>query len=137
MLTVNERLHDLAICHQIGLLRFGSATVRKILALLNRTDADLVGQIQARLGDVSSITDERLNALLAAIRDINRKTYEMVGNALHGELIAIAGYEIEFQIKAFTDALPIVWELAAPSPATLAAAVNSRPFQGGLLREWV
>jgi hypothetical protein len=95
MLTVNELLHDKAIEHAIGLVRYSSATVRRIIALLNRTDPDIVAQIQARVGDINNVTDDRLAALLAAIRDLNRRAYEAVSKALEGDLIELAHYEAE------------------------------------------
>jgi SPP1 gp7 family putative phage head morphogenesis protein len=137
MLTVNELLHDKAIEHAIGLVRYSSATVRRIIALLNRTDPDIVAQIQARVGDISNVTDDRLQALLAAIRDINRRAYDAVTKALEGDLIELAHYEADYQAKTLTDALSVTWDVTAPAPSTLAAAVNSQPFQGALLREWV
>src|SRR5215216_6572417 len=137
MPTVNDKLLDSAIEHQIGLLRYSSATVRKIIALLNRTDPDIVRQIQDRGGDVESVTDARLGQILAAVRDINRSCYEAVARALEGELIELAHYEAEFTQRSLLEALPIHWEVAAPSPQTLAAAVNAQPFQGALLREWI
>lgn len=137
MLTVNELLHDKAIEHAIGLVRYSSATVRRIIALLNRTDPDIVAQIQARVGDISNVTDDRLQALLAAIRDINRRAYDAVTKTLEGDLIELAHYEADYQAKTLTDALSVTWDVTAPAPSTLAAAVNSRPFQGALLHEWV
>jgi SPP1 gp7 family putative phage head morphogenesis protein len=137
VLTVNEVLLDKSIEHQIGVLRFSTATIRKVLALLGRTDPDIVRLIQERVGDVETATLGRLEGLLAAIRDLNRRAYEAVSKALEGDLIELAHYEAEFQAKALTDAMPIAWDITAPSPQTLAAAVNARPFQGALLREWV
>jgi SPP1 gp7 family putative phage head morphogenesis protein len=137
MLTVNELLHDKAIEHAIGLVRYSSATVRRIIALLNRTDPDIVAQIQARVGDINNVTDDRLAALLVAIRDLNRRAYEAVSKALEGDLIELAHYEADYQAKTLTDALSVTWDVTAPAPSTLAAAVNSRPFQGALLHEWV
>jgi len=137
MSSVNESLLDRATEHQIGLLRYSSATVRKIIALLNRTDADLVRQIQERVGDIETVTDDRLAQLLAIIREINRQAYNAVLKALEGELIELAHYESDFQQRLLTEELPVTWDVTAPAPQTLAAAVNARPFQGALLREWV
>jgi hypothetical protein len=56
VLTVNEVLLDKSIEHQIGVLRFSTATIRKVLALLGRTDPDIVRLIQERVGDVETAT---------------------------------------------------------------------------------
>jgi hypothetical protein len=114
VLTVNEVLLDKSIEHQIGVLRFSTATIRKVLALLGRTDPDIVRLIQERVGDVETATLGRLEGLLAAIRDLNRRAYEAVSKALEGDLIELAHYEAEFQAKVLTDAMPIAWELRRP-----------------------
>jgi hypothetical protein len=48
---LNEALQSAGISHQIGLQRLSTQTVAKIVALLNRTDADLVAQIQRGISE--------------------------------------------------------------------------------------
>ena len=139
MATTNERLRDRSVSHAIGLERLKTATVRRIIALLNRVDQDLVQEIQDRLDRVGieDMTQARLNELLRAVRAINREGYIVVGAALTDELEALAGYEPEFQARMILDELPIRWDLNRPSAAQLRSVVHSRPFRGRLLREWV
>jgi hypothetical protein len=101
-MTVNGDLLDLAVRHQVNLQRYSNATVYKIIALLNRTDADLVAKIKAL--DPSEVTGawsaKRLEKLLGAIRVINRDAYNQVTKALTDELKGLAVYVAEFQFKA-------------------------------------
>lgn len=139
MATVNEELLDAAVSHQIGLQRYSTATVNKIIALLNRVDGDLVRQIMkfdpTEVGD--SAARKRLDKLLEAVRVILRDAYNGVGKELRAELIDLAGYEVEYQADLFNNVLPIEYDVVKPSPEILKAAVDSRPFQGALLKEWV
>lgn len=137
-MTVNGDLFDLAVRHQVGLQRFSTATVRKLIALLNRVDADLVAKIKEL--DPQEVTGawsaKRVEKLLEAIRVINRDAYERVNRELTKELKGLAAYEGEFQAKALGKAFPVAVDIVSPSAEQLYAAVNSRPFQGRVLKDW-
>ena len=136
---VNDVLLDLAVDHQIGLSRYSNAAVRKIIALLNRVDPDIVAQIVKHDPTEVSGTyaEKRLEKMLEAIRLILRDAYTLVGRELRKELLALAAYEAEFQADLFANVLPVEWDITAPTPEMLKAAVDARPFQGALLKEWV
>jgi hypothetical protein len=139
MPTVNEAIADLEVRHQVGLQRFGTQIVRKIIALLNRVDADLVAQMQ-KLDPTSvapSFKQARLEKLLEAVRVINRDAYALLQKELTGELTGLAGYESEFQTRLIGSQLPIEWDIVTPAAEHLRAAVVAQPFQGKLLKEWV
>lgn len=135
--TVNEHLMDAAIRHQIGLQRLSTATVRKIVALLNRVDADIVRQLQeAGPGARTEIARRRLEHALEAIRDIMREAYGEVHPTLRAELTQVAAYEADFNGRLLQEAIPMRIDLVTPTAEALAAAVNSKPFEGKILREW-
>lgn len=138
MVTANESLLDQTIAHQIGLIRYSNATVRKIIALLNRTEEDLVRQIlKYDFSEVSGTASEkRLRALLDAVRTVNAEAYAKLNDELTGELRALAVYEAEFQTSAIAAATAVRLDIVTPSAPQLWAAVNSRPFQGRLLKDW-
>lgn len=141
-MTPNERLHDLDVAHQIGLGRYSAATVRKIVALLDRTETDILKQIEAASwDDVSRASAKvaRLEKLLEGIRKTQAEAYVVVGKTLRADLVELAGYEGEFQAQAVqsaTAARVSVGLLDQPTAEMLKAAVDSRPFQGRLLKEW-
>lgn len=136
--SANQNLLDMAISHSIGLIRLSNATVRKIIALLNRSDDDLVRQLlkydPTAVG--ASYSQQRLVKLLDAIRVINAEAYSALKNELNKDLQALAVYETEFQTKMINSSTVINVDVVSPTPSQLSAAVNSRPFQGRLLKEW-
>jgi SPP1 gp7 family putative phage head morphogenesis protein len=138
MATAGERLYDLDTRHQIGIARYSTATVRKMLALLGRTEADIVEQIEKlSWDDVSrnSSKAQRLQRMLEAMKVTSREGALALGAALKTELQSFAAYEAEFQGKLLTEVE--IGIAARPTAAELNAAVNARPFQGRLLKEWV
>src|SRR5215204_1247811 len=137
--AVNEQLQDRMTAHQIGLLRYSNATVRKIIALLNRIEPDLVAQItKFDPTEVSgNYSQQRIVKMLEAIREILADAYAVAGKELRKDLLALAQYEVEFQADLFGNVLPIEWDIVSPTPEQLKAAVDARPFQGALLKEWV
>jgi SPP1 gp7 family putative phage head morphogenesis protein len=139
MPSLNDDLFDSAVRHQIGLTRYSTSTVRKILALLNRVDDDLVAKIKDHDPDAVSgaWSGKRIEKLIAALRVLNREAYTVVGKELRAELIDLAEYEVEYQSAAFASASPVDLRIKVPNREVLKAAVDSRPFQGALLKEWV
>lgn len=137
-MSVNEQLLDLTILHQVNLQHYSNATVFKIIALLNRIDADLVAKIhELDPNEVNGTwSARRLEKLLEAIRIINRDAYNQVDRELTAELKKLSTYEATFQVRAINAALPVMIDIVSPTAPALWAAVNSRPFQGRILKEW-
>lgn len=138
MPTINEVLRDLGISHAIGLRRLSTGVVKRIIALLDETERDLIDQI-ARLDPTTAPSKaKRLEQLLRDIREMNRDGYAQLFKALREDLIDIADYEATFQARTLAKALSMRDEasFALPSRQQLVAAVTSRPFQGRLLKEW-
>lgn len=134
MATVNEELADAGVRHQVGLMRLKNATVRKILNLLARMDARIVARLTAE--DLTDLGRQRQEEMLAAIRRIVAEGHEVLYDEALADHLALATYEGEFQERAIRGALPVVLDTITPSAAQLYAAVQSRPFQGKILREW-
>lgn len=136
--TANEYLLDASIAHQIGLMRFSTATVRKIIAMLNRTEDDLLKQIlKYDFTEVGgSYSQRRLEKMLEAVRLITKEAYGNVTKELDDEFKGLTAYEAEYQLTMLQAAVTIKLDLVSPTPSHLWAAVNSRPFQGKYLKEW-
>jgi len=142
MASVNERLLDGQIGHQADLQRYSNGVVRRIIGLLNRTDADLFAQITVALERLPAelFTVERLEALLGSVRQINLAAYLQVERELGAELRALAEYEGGFQQRLFEATIPAqVQARVAVAPIDVQqvyAAAYAQPFRGRLLREW-
>ncbi len=140
--TANEQLLDHAISHTVDLTRYSNGVVRRMVALLNRADPDLVAQIGAALERLpaASFTVGQLTSVLASVRDINAAAYAAVFNALPADMQGLVQYEVGWQNGALTSAIPdavlVQFPLAQVSVSQVYAAAMSRPFQGGLLKDW-
>lgn len=143
MATVNELLQDASVDHAISLQQYSLGVVRRIIALLNRVDADLSAALVNALSQMpaESFTVERLESLLSSVRELNAQAYQAVNAELTADLQQLAGQESQWQFDLFERVLPrpvqVRFPIARVTPAQAYAAAMARPFQGRLLRDWV
>lgn len=136
MPTANEEALDASVRHQIGILRYSSSVVRKVVSLLNKVDDRLVNEITKRgVGD-TSFTQRRLELLLDSVRAIIAEAYGRATTALNDELKDFSSYERDYQLDMFRKVMPVRWDFIKPTSAQLYAAVTARPFDGRLLKDW-
>ncbi len=142
MATVNELLFDELTAHAVDLQQYSEGVIRRMISLLNRTDADLAAELAAALERMpaDSFTVERLERLLGSVRELNAAAYASVSEALGGELQAFAAYESGYQVSLYREVIPapvlVRYSIASVAPAQVYSAAMSRPFQGRLLKEW-
>lgn len=131
MPTANEILFDESIAHQIDLQGYSNGVVRKMLALLNRVDADLMQQITVALEKLppSQFNIERLEALLTSVRALNSKAYADVSTELQTEIKDLIEYEAGYQQQLLTSVLPSQVAVNAVNVNQVYAAAMARPFQ--------
>ena len=139
MATANEKLQTAAIDHSHDIIRYQNQLVYKVIALLNRTDKDLFIQLTAALQQlpVSQFTVERLDSLLASVRNINAVAYQKILHELQTELADLVAYEQGYQQQLFQNTLPVAFEVATVPVAQVVSSAMARPFQGRLLSEWM
>ena len=135
-MTVNEQLRDKTIAHEIYLQRYYSGTTRRVMELLREVEKDLVRQLKT-LDIDSNTTIRQVDKQLESIRTILNEGYDLAGRDLLQEMKDAAIYEQEWQQKTMTQALPIELNIVAAAPATLFAAIEDKPFNGHLLKEWI
>ncbi|MGY2258125.1 hypothetical protein [Pseudomonas sp. SDO55104_S430] len=142
MPTVNQVLEDEQVAHSVSLEKYKVGVVRRIIALLNRSDAELSSALSAALERLpaESFTVERLELLLAEVRAINAQAYAAVAQELQSDLKELAGYEANWQQALFEKTIPepvqVRFPIASVSAEQAYAAALSRPFQGRLLKDW-
>lgn len=137
-MNVNEIIRDLEVLHQVYLSRLSTNTLQKVRKLLDRADAEIVETLIRRgAATQGSYTSKRLALLLNKLREIGREVSTELGKAIRTELRGIAAYELEFQKNLIERVLRLNKSLDTPNLQTLTSVVNSRPFQGKLLRDWV
>lgn len=141
-MTTNETLQDNNIEHSAALQKYSNNVLRRMIALLNRVDSDLVNALLAALERMpeDSFTVARLEALLGEVRSLNASAYRIVFEELDKELTAFADYETNWQYQNMAVTVPppiqVRFPVNAVAPAQVKAAAMARPFQGRLLREW-
>lgn len=133
MASVNEQIVDALTSHQIGLQRLSTATVRKVLAALKRSDARIFERLLSE--NLSALSRTRQERLLTELRKVIEGAYTDATGVLRIDLEALAEYEVEYQTDMFRRVLPVKFETVVPGVDQVVAAVNARPFQGKLLRE--
>lgn len=143
MATVNERLQSANIGHAVDLQQYSNAEVSKIIALLNRVDADLAIRIRdavARM-DGQSFTVNYLETVLASVRALNRQVFQQVSQQVVSDMESLIDYETAYQYQLFDNVIPAPVLSSVPVVAVTLPQVReiafSRPFQGRLLSEWL
>lgn len=140
LMATAQVLHDQAVIHRLGLNRFSNALVRSVLALLNDTDADVVGRIsRGDFGDRKHNQSE-LETLLTEIRVMQAQGWLALGETLTGHLDDLAAVELEFNERLVaTGAAQVGIELQTMrlTVSQVVAAAKARPFQTRLLKEWL
>jgi SPP1 gp7 family putative phage head morphogenesis protein len=138
--TTNEEYRDAALRHQIGLRRYTAGLMKRIAALLEEADADLVRQLRERLakfeGKPIDFTGERWKALITDLRGSRAVVLQAYKEMARGELYSLTTMEAERETTIIKTSVPFDLELAAVAADHLRAIVSARPFQGRLLKDW-
>ena len=136
-MAANDDILDASVTHQVELQFYNNGVVRRMLATLNRVDADLFSQLQVALDKLpqSRYSTARIEKVLASVRRLNADVYAELSSELQRELKGLAEYEVNFQKQLFDNTLPITSKLVNAEQVYTAAL--ARPFQGRLLKEWM
>lgn len=132
----NDTLLDVAIAHQVDLGKYSNSVVRRMMAILNRSDSAIFAELVQALErlDPTRFTVERLEAMLGSVRALNAQAYAQVHEELREELREFTAYEAAFQKMALESVLPVQVNVAGVSAEQVYAAALARPFQGVILR---
>lgn len=141
MLPVNERLRDAAVSHAHDLQHYANGVIRRIIATLNRSDAAIFAQLADALERMpaSAFSVDRLEQLLAGVRELNLRAYQAIENELTPEMRALTAYEANYQNQLIRTTLPqqVIARVGVytVNVEQVYAAALARPFQGVLLRQ--
>lgn len=133
-----QALHDQAVVHRAGLNRYSNALVRSVIALLNRTDADIVARISR--DDLTDFQDYRWRTLLSEVRHMQAEAWVTLGETFTGHLDDLAGAEADFSrrlVEVGAGLVNVELQSMRLSTDIVIAAVKARPFSGRLLSEWL
>lgn len=137
MASASEQILEEIVGHQIRLDGLSASILRKIMRLLDDAQDDILARILRR--DVEGLTTKQLEALLKNIEAINANAAKELGKVLVEDLGALAVYEAGYQAGLLQRFIPVAIQFVSNTPSRnqLIAAVQSRPFEGRLLREWI
>ena len=136
MASVNQLVAEEAISHAVDLQMYSNSVVRRMIAILNRTDDRLFAELIDALSrlDPSSFTIDRLESMLVSVRTLNTTAYAAISAELTTELKDFVQYEIAYQSSVLANFLPAQVGYASVSAEQVYTAALSRPFQGVLLK---
>jgi hypothetical protein len=145
-MTINAALLSAALDHEVDLLRYSNAAVRRIIGVLNQVDADLVAQLAAALAVIEpedateNFGVQQLEQQLSAVRALNTAAYMRLEQDTANEMHALTSYEGGYHFGLFDSILPEQVSaqvgIVPINTELVYAAAMSRPFQGRLLNEW-
>lgn len=135
-MTVNEQLRDKTIAHEILLAGLSTQKTNKIMRLLAQADKDLVSKLKTL--DLDGETNvKRIDKQLESIRAIMDEHKALLSEHIAIDSADVATYEQEWQIKTINAVTPVILDVVAVAPAMLIAAIESKPLQGKLVKEWI
>lgn len=137
-MSANQDLLDAQISHSIRVEFLKNGIVRRMLSLLEQSDAELTARLRDALENLTgtAFSIERIERQLASIYEINRTLYGELQTALNAELSEFAEYEAEWQQRTLDRVTPAIVSIERIGVAQVYAAAVARPFQGRLLSEW-
>ncbi len=135
-MSANEDLLDASIRHQIDLQKYSNSVVKRLIAVLNRSDDQIFKELVAAIErlDPSSFTIQRLESLLGSVRSINSQAYAQVGNELKTELKNFVEFEAQYQTMTLGSVFPASFNVGSVNVDQVYAAALARPFQGVILK---
>ncbi|WP_200919834.1 hypothetical protein [Duganella sp. Leaf126] len=133
-----DPLLDHTVRHQVNMAQYGNYVLAKMIRVLNLTDADLIGALNAALEEVDadSFKVQRLDKLLASVREVNAQAYAKLYGAMADELQAYVEYEGQFQYDLYKQVVPATFSISSVVPEQVYAAAMAQPMQGRLLKDW-
>jgi len=146
----SDRLQDLLIGHQIGLLRLADGTTRAVVTRMNQQEDEFLSKVLVALGVIGAINasnyiqqQPKIEKALKEISLERSQSWQEAKNLITKEMIALALWEATWQQNAVRTVL-------TESPATLApfqtlpfTELSARtltrrvPIQGQPLGEWI
>lgn len=132
-MVANQTILDASLRHEVMLRRYTAGEVAAILAMLEEADADLVAKLRVRLARAGSLGTKRMQALLAAVRELRAEAITGVHRRTRDGLVELAKVEVASTTGIILEALPIQIDFVTPPAPILRALVTSQPFGAGTM----
>lgn len=129
-MAANDDLLDAQLRHAIGIRRLTAGELKTILAMLDKSNAEIAAKLSLRLKE-GDFTSERFIKLMRDIRIARKSTMLAMKAANQAGLIDLAAAEQEFSRRIMETILPVRFDYAVASAGTLRTLVTAEPFSGG------
>jgi len=128
-MTANQQFFDAQVRRAISVARYTSGEARRVVALLDQADKELMALLLARLtpGD---FTSQRYKALLKDIRALRAELWKVARGTNLTEMTQLTQLEHSWANSAFTLAIPVEISFAVVSAETLQSLLTTTPFGG-------
>ena len=133
-MAITDDILDDTLRHAHYLERYKSGVVNKIVGLLNNGNDKYYAQIYR--SKLENLNRRDVDKLLVRLKKSIKQGYEPVIELLDGEIRDLGQAESRWQKKIIDGLVPIELDWEAPSEEQIYASVNSRPFEGLLLKDW-
>ena len=143
MATANEEYLDAALRHAMDVRRFTNGELRKVNALLAKSDREVsialrkaLAEMGARSGQTYSFKTKRFKRLLAELTGMRKAVVAELERDNTDTFLSFAEIEANKELARLNSVVPIEVNFAAASGVLLKSIVNSRPFQGAILKDY-
>ncbi|HZJ99749.1 MAG TPA: hypothetical protein VFC79_07070, partial [Tissierellaceae bacterium] len=129
-MTVNDKLRNTTIRHSVYMEQLKNNEVKKILTLLNKTDADLRKQLLNRKGKTPTITTKRLELMKKDVSEIISDAKMVYTNQMTKTATGVSQAELRFTEKIVRGAIPneVPISFIQPAPSQILGAIRATPF---------
>ena len=144
MKTTNETIVDAYVRHQTYLLRYAGGIRNKSLEKLAKTE----GKLYDAIVKWASKAEGNRNLIGAkgrkwqkdfdeVIHNVRQPAWDDIAEEIQVELRELAAIEVAHGAAVIEGAVPVMLSMGLPPAAQLLSIVNSQPFQGKTLKQWL
>lgn len=144
MKTSNQEILDSYIRHQIYILRYAGGLRNTAGSVLVKTENDLYDLILKYMAKVDGnrfLGDSNIKKLTAQLTEdvkaLRLPAWENISSQMVSEVQSFALAEAAGAAATIQAATPVLLGLSSPPTAQLLSVVNSQPFEGKTLKQWV
>ena len=144
MATTNEEILDRYIRHQTYLLRYAGGLRNQVLPDLVKTEkalSDAIFQWVAKADGNRTLTGASgrkwQSDFERVLTNVRQPAWDSVSEEIFGQLKALSVAEAATGATIIESAIPAVIGLTLPPADKLIAIVNSQPFEGRTLKQWM
>lgn len=144
MISVNDKIRDRTIRHQIYLERYKSGEIRKIRKILDgRVLPELQDKIEKRLAKILERGSDLGPETTARLKDLEKELSKLadglaseIKKQIVKDIDQLTNDELDWQVNTFKENVGFDLETVVPNPRAVAAIAKTTAFSGLTLDQW-